>query len=74
MKLIDHVRPPAQVHFDFYREGQLWYVTDSGFKFPVPIADAGSACFLKNDKAILFMRYIRAHMLELEKEATSEPA
>lgn len=70
MKLIDHVRPPARVHFEFYREGELWYKTDSGFSFPVPIADAGTACFLKNDKAILFMRYVRKHMDVLAKEST----
>lgn len=52
----------GQVHFQFYRDNQLWYETDSGFKFPVPISDTGTAAFNRDDKAILFMRYIRKFM------------
>jgi len=55
-----------KVRFSFYRDGQLWYETECGFRFPVPIADAGTATFLVEDRAILFMRYIRRHMAELE--------
>jgi len=55
-----------RVHFDFYREGELWYKTDSGFAFPVPISDAGTAVFMSEDKAILFMRYIRKHLENIE--------
>ena len=29
-----------QVRFSFYRDGQLWYETECGFRFPVPIEDA----------------------------------
>lgn len=56
-----------QVHFSFYREHELWYKTDCGFEFPVPIEDVGNAIFLRDDKAILFMRYIRKHLEYLEK-------
>lgn len=56
-----------QVHFEFYRQKELWYKTDSGFEFPVPIDDAGDGVFLKTDKAILFMRYIRKHLESIEK-------
>ncbi len=35
-----------QVRFSFYRDGQLWYETECGFRFPVPIEDAGTATFL----------------------------
>ena len=48
-----------KVRFDFYRDGQLWYRTECGFRFPVPIEEAGTATFLAEDRAILFMRYIR---------------
>ena len=48
-----------QVRFSFYRDKQLWYETECGFRFPVPIEDAGTATFLAEDRAILFMRYIR---------------
>jgi hypothetical protein len=54
-----------QVRFSFYRDGQLWYETECGFRFPVPIEEAGTATFLAEDRAILFMRYIRKHMTTL---------
>ena len=57
-----------KVKFQFYRQKELWYVTEDGFEFPVPIADCGDGVFLNEDKAILFMRYIRKH-LENIKEA-----
>jgi hypothetical protein len=51
------------VEFQYYRDGNLWYSTSVGsFLFPVPIADIGNATFLKADKAMLFMRYIRKHL------------
>jgi hypothetical protein len=56
-----------KVAFKFYRDGQLWYATQCGFEFPVPIAEAGTATFLAEDRAILFMRYIRKHMEYLDK-------
>jgi hypothetical protein len=54
-----------RVRFSFYRDGQLWYETECGFRFPVPIAEAGTATFLAEDRAILFMRYIRKHIAAL---------
>ena len=56
-----------KVSFRFYRDGQLWYSTECGFEFPVPISEAGTATFLAEDRAILFMRYIRRHMEFLKK-------
>ncbi len=55
-----------KVKFSFYRDGQLWYETECGFRFPVPITDAGTATFLAEDRAILFMRYIRKQMATLD--------
>ena len=55
-----------KVRFCFYRDGQLWYETECGFQFPVPIADTGTATFLAEDRAILFMRYIRKYMAALD--------
>lgn len=65
MKLIDLVKD-QQVHFQYYRDNELWYKTDSGFLFPVPISDIGNATFMRDDKAILFMRYIRKYKEEME--------
>ncbi len=49
-------------HFVFYRDQSLFYETDNGFQFPVPIDDAGSATLNQEEKAILLMRYIRKHL------------
>lgn len=51
-----------QVTFVRYKKGELWYVTECGFEFPVPIDDTGDADFYATDKAMLFMRYIRKHV------------
>lgn len=51
-----------QVYFSFYKDRTLWYETESGFQFPVPIDDVGNGVFLKEDKALYFMRWIRKHV------------
>lgn len=66
-KLIELVKD-QRVHFQYFRDNELWYRTDSGFLFPVPIREAGTATFLRDDKAILFMRYIRMYKEEMDKE------
>ena len=57
--LKDLVANGKRVHFEMYRKGELHYKTDDGFQFVVPIDDCGDGMFLADDKAILFMRYIR---------------
>jgi len=47
------------VRLSYYRDGALWYTTERDEIFPVPISDVGNATFLAEDKAILFMRYMR---------------
>jgi hypothetical protein len=63
----DMVKDNKKVSFVFYREGELWYKTECGFQFSVPINDVGSAAMLNEDKAILYMRWIRKHMEAIEK-------
>jgi hypothetical protein len=61
MKLIDIIKDNV-VDFSFYRNGNLYYsVLYKGdkYEFPVPIEDVGNATLLKQDKAIIYMRYIR---------------
>lgn len=58
-----------KVRFQHYRAGMLWYVTETGFSFPVPIDDTGEATFLAEDKASLFMRYIRKHLAQIAEAA-----
>lgn len=48
-----------KVRFAYYFDGDLWYQTEDKELFPVPVSDIGNATFLNEDKAILFMRYMR---------------
>jgi hypothetical protein len=73
MSIKDMVRDGKKVRFIFFRGRDLWYRTECGFEFPVPIADVGDAVFLAEDKAMLFMRYIRKHA-EAIAAAKSEQA
>ena len=66
--LKDMVSDNKQVSFVRYYDGDLWYVTECGFDFPVPISDIGQAEFKATDKALLFMRYIRKHIQMLDGE------
>ena len=54
----EHIINDQKVHFSFYREGILYYKTDKGLLFEVPISDTGNACFNAEDKAMLYMRWI----------------
>ena len=56
------VRDGKKVKFTHYVGGDLWYQTECGFSFPVPTSDIGSATFLVEDKALLFMRWIKPHI------------
>jgi hypothetical protein len=50
------------VRFSYYRDGELWYRTEDGFEFPIPIADTGTGMFRAEDGAIQYMRWIRRHL------------
>lgn len=65
MTLKDHIR--GKVKFEYYRDGNLFYSTETELLFPVPIDDTGNATFLREDKAMLFMRYIRKHLDTIKK-------
>lgn len=45
--------------FQYYRKNELWYKTECGFMFPVPVSDVGDGTFNAEEKAMLMMRYIR---------------
>jgi hypothetical protein len=59
MKTLKEMVENKKVKFEYYRDKELWYSTEDGFKFPVPIEDIGTGVFKAEDKAILFMRWIR---------------
>ena len=62
MPSIKEIVKGKNAHFVFFRDKSLFYETDDGFQFPVPVDDAGSATFNAEEKAILLMRYIRKHV------------
>jgi hypothetical protein len=68
--LKEMVKDNKKVKFSFYRSGNLYYETECGFVFPVPIEDTGNAAFNAEDKAMLFMRYIRKEIAAREQEVT----
>lgn len=62
-----------KVQFKFYRKGELWYdvvntVNGVAFTFPVPIDDCGDGQFNAEDKAIMFMRYIRKYLATMAEQ------
>jgi hypothetical protein len=53
-----------KVNFFRYRQGVMYYTLkvpghDKEHMFPVPLSDVGDATLQAQDKAIIFMRYIR---------------
>jgi hypothetical protein len=74
MTIKEMVRDHKKVRFSFYRDKELWYTTEDGFEFPVPIEEIGNATFMAEDRALLFMRYIRKHMEMLDKAKTEHEA
>ena len=67
MNVKDMVINNQQVEFLRFQQNELWYKTENGFEFPVPIEDTGSAEFKPKDKAILFMRWIKRHLDSIEQ-------
>ena len=56
------VKGNKMVRFVRYRQNHLYYVTECGFEFPVPIEDLGDATVHAEEKALFLMRYIRKHL------------
>ena len=70
----DMVKDGKKVRFTRYRQHYLYYQTEDGFEFPVPLSDIGDATFLAEDRAMLFMRYVRkALSASSEKDSRDEP-
>lgn len=65
-ELRDEVK--GKVYFVCLKNHELWYKTDSGFDFPIPLEDSEGGIFLSEDKASLFMRWIRKRIQNLKDE------
>jgi hypothetical protein len=61
--------PNMRVKFDYFRDGALWYSTQNGFQFPVPINTLShtSVC-LANDKAERFDYWIKKYYNKTKEE------
>lgn len=55
------------VRFLYFKDRELFYITECGFKFPVSIDDVGTASMNAEDKAIFFMRWIRKEIVIQEE-------
>ena len=64
----EHVTGKQKVRFQFYRSGILFYKTEKGLLFEVPITDTGTGVFKDTDKALCFMRWIRKQLETNERE------
>ncbi len=62
------VKDQKKAKFSFYRDRELWYVTECGFEFPVPIKDIGATLFKAEHKAVELMKWIRKQMEMIEAE------
>lgn len=49
----------GNVEFSHFRDGALWYTTEDGELFPVPVEDAGSGTFNRVEKGMFLMRWMR---------------
>ena len=61
----DHIK--GFVKFVKFKQGHLYYITETDFEFPVPISEAGEAEFKNEEKGIHLMRYIRKHLDTIKK-------
>ena len=67
MNIKDMVKDGKKAQFSHFKQNELWYVTEDGFEFPVPVSDTGDGVFHHQEKAMLLMRYIRKHIALLEE-------
>lgn len=61
----EHVQ--GKVIFVYYRDGSLWYLTETGLKFPVPLVSGSSEIFMSVEKGISMTKYISNYIKQIEK-------
>jgi hypothetical protein len=62
MNIKDMVSHGKKVNFIKFQNKELWYVTECGFEFPIPLSDTDGAIFNSQDKALFCMRWIKKHI------------
>lgn len=69
LRIRDFVTQDNTVHFSSYKQGYFWYcvkniVNNQLYCFPVPLDDIGTGEMLHTDKSLLYMRWIRAALVD----------
>jgi hypothetical protein len=67
LNIKNHVNKGKKVHFQFYRMNVLYYKTELGLTFEIPISDTGTGTFPLEDKAINYMRWIRKQIEKIKE-------
>jgi len=67
MNIKEMVKDNKKVRFKYFRENTFYYETECGFEFPIGIDEVNGATFQSEDRAMLFMRWIRKHLALIEK-------
>ena len=67
MDIREMVKGDKRVTFIHYKDSELWYSTECGFEFPVPLEDVGDSTLNATESAMLFVKYIRAHLKVVEQ-------
>ena len=65
--LKDHVSNNKFATFQYFQSGSLYYETELGLIFEVPVSDTGNGIFATQEKAINMMRWIRPQIEKNEK-------
>ncbi len=71
LTLKDHVA--GNCEFQYYRAGNLMYLTPTGLEFPVPVEDTDGATFPRLIKGIHLMRWIRKFLQENHLDKVTIP-
>ena len=72
IKLFDLVKDNKKVRFSFFRDKEFSFEQEDGFMFPVSLeeATASRVTILAEDKAPLYMRWMRKYIEALRADPT----
>lgn len=52
----------------YYKQKTLYYKTEGGFIFPIPIDDCGDTTFNNVDRSMLFMKWIKRAVVQISAD------
>lgn len=71
VNIIKHIRNGQKATFKFYRGEILFFETEQGLLFEIPISETGGAVFNAEEKASTLMKWIRKQ-LEVNEEGKKD--